>query len=528
MPSDINNSAVLGLYISPQSIYAVQGYLVNNSIKVIAQGTLATPDRAILGETIEDPQRLGIAIRQLLRDAGIRARSAMVALSAGSYMMRSLRLPEAPEAEQRALVRGGLEEAEALPLRAGVFGFLWLPPADGEDRRLADVSAYYTEDVQIDRIRETLRVAGLQMEGVEPASLAAIWAYLTLTQQKAPLALLYPAEKYSDLCIHDGQRIRHVRRIAAGWSEILADKTTQDEPPRAFLGDPELSADSSFDANIPAKEEKTASLEFLAAEVSRSLAFYARQNPKEETPQALVLLGPIKATSRLRGPIAGSIAIPVDERDPLAAFFRPTDPLFDAANNVPDRVLAAIGVTLVGKNRAYPRVDLSRQEKEAAARHRMPGLLISGVSGSMIWMLLAAVASIYLTLIEYDMRSRLANIPKEIEALQQQKATLLHSQEVNVAAHEAQSKHALPAREVMGRVAAASTPGVSLIRLHIDHRGKVTVEGKAQDTHSMQAFAVTLGQGQAVQTPQFEVFRQDLKEGLIFRLVGTCRAPTKE
>src|SRR5205823_3664408 len=135
------------------------------------------------------------------------------------YFMRGLRLPNAPEVEQRSMVHSELIQLGALPPDSGGFDFLWMPPLAGAGHQ-AEVAAYYCNDATIDSIRQALRLAGLQLEQLEPASVSQMRAYIAAQASPRPVALLFPSLKYCDLFIHDGFKVRHVRRIPAGWFDV--------------------------------------------------------------------------------------------------------------------------------------------------------------------------------------------------------------------------------------------------------------------------------------------------------------------
>ena len=68
-----------------------------------------------------------------------------------------------------------------------------------------------------------------------------------------------------------------------------------------------------------------------------------------------------------------------------------------------------------------------------------------------------------------------------------------------------------------------------LTNFKVSRDGKITLEGKATNSVTMQRFADELGKGKVVKSPVFEAMRQDPKEGLTFRIVSVFRgAPPDE
>ncbi len=219
MASD-TRGATLGLFIGKESIVAVFVRTDHGGTRITASGQAATPSGSVTEGAVMDPVRLGHAIRILLRTMKARPSSAVVAVPPEVCGMRAFRLPEVPERERRALVRGELETVEALRLGAGAFGFLWSEAPAQEDRKEADVFAFYCDDPIVDGIRETLAVAGLRLTAIEPYSIAVMRAYVRTREVLKPVALLCPSANHSDLCILDGKEVRYLRRIVGGWDDI--------------------------------------------------------------------------------------------------------------------------------------------------------------------------------------------------------------------------------------------------------------------------------------------------------------------
>src|SRR5579862_8336615 len=193
----------LGLFFTAHSIVAVELRAVRGGIEVLKTGVTDLPRGAIEENTIADAARLGLTIRALLRKIGCTARSAHVALFSPGYSMRVLRMPDVPVSERRQLVRNELEVTNVLASGGGAFDFVWISPSAQSGDRHAEVFAYHAADSMVEGVKEAVQQAGLRLAGLEPASLAMIRAYLAAGSKRRPLAFLCPAEKYSDLCLHD-------------------------------------------------------------------------------------------------------------------------------------------------------------------------------------------------------------------------------------------------------------------------------------------------------------------------------------
>lgn len=548
-----DSSENIGIVIDPRAITAVQARFVNGRLEVLSHGRAETPPGAVEGAAITDPERVAQALRSLVREMGARSRYASIALISPGYGLRTVRLPEVPPSERRALVRGEMEEQGVLPRGSGAFDFLWVPLRSETGKRQADAHAYYASDMEVDGLRETLRMAGLLVARIEPASLAMMRAYLASQLVPQPIALLCPAEKHTDLCIHDGKSVQSVRRIPSGWQDIVPARQTEDSPnherapdagdslPSFDLppplngwsapGTPEES--SAFEApGIPAQTAPESgergslmqhSAAFLASEITRSLAFYAREYPEAAKPQALAILGPASIVQVLAPLLKENLSIPLHAQDPLSAFLMPPPPVASAGVET-GAYVAAIGVALAGTENTLPVVDLSHQEDLALARKRAPALLLAGMAGSTLWMIAAAAASISLTFLESNAQTERSQLTQEIAKVKAEQAPLLQRAADAAAASAYAAKSQVPVAPILGRVAASAQPGIMLTRMGVSSAGRVTLEGNALNTVSMQQFALDVGRGISIKDPAFEVMKQDDKGGLSFRIVGASRA----
>jgi len=532
----IDSRGDVGVFITPSTITAVQARRSPGRIEVVAVGAVDTPKGAMDGGRVKDPASVGQAIRGLLRHLNIRSRSVRVALSSSSYGLRALRFPEVPRQERRAMVRGEMEEKGTLPNGSDGFDFLWTPAPADSGRRQADAYVYYTGDAAVDSIRETIRAAGLRLEIVEPASLTLVRAYLA--GNLTPSALLCPSKKHSDLCIFDGAHIRSLRRIPTGWDDFLSrpDIADYSETVMPSLSSPppvggryDFSAEGDEAGGEEADWEIRETLNdavsnsdasFLTSEVARSLAFFAREHPDASRPESLVILGPEDIVANMSAFLADGLSVPVLSVNPLEGFDMPA-----AQGGTSHDYLVAIGAAIGEAEGAVPALDLAQQTATTRTRRQAPVVLMAGMGGATAWMLLSIIAAIALSVLSGNATNESALITQEIKRIQDERAPLLREQAVLEATKQAQVQGQVPAASILGRVAAATPPGVTLTGLKCTADGKINVEGKSRDTDSMQRFARALGEGKVIKSPSFEMMKQDAKEGLTFRIVSRFRAP---
>jgi type IV pilus assembly protein PilM len=510
-------------------------------VQFLSRGAVETPAGSLSGTEILEPQRMAQAVRSLWRRLGLTTRSVSVALLPSGYTLRTMRLPEAPERERHALVRGELEQLSALPYGGGGFGCLWMTsPAPGVSHQ-ADVAAYYAGDTLIDSVRQTLSLAGLRLESMEPSSIAMMRAYLATRSPRQPVALLCPAERYTDLCVHDGHQVRHVRRIPTGWQDAVQAVGPEmgnplfveaPAPPLNLSDVPPLAGWPADESEPGFEEGKTAPqsssrTSFLVSEVARSLAFYAREHEDEARPQELVLLGPDRVIRDLQGLLSQIETLPVVAADPLPALDLPRPADSPNGEALPEEYLAAVGVALggAGVDAGIPRVDVSQQEAAATTRRRAPRVLLAGMAGSTIWLCLSAAAAIGLTLLESRAIEENGRLTQEIATIKAERAPLLQAAARAQAAQALQAKAQIPALSVLGRIAVATPPGVALTNLQLSPDGKTALDGQTLSLNQVQILALLAGQGRPLQSPIIEKVAQDNNGIVTFHIDARFKEP---
>ncbi|MFN3648285.1 MAG: hypothetical protein ACK47B_01790 [Armatimonadota bacterium] len=583
MANPSSSTGPVALSITPETITVVRVQQSGSGAGVVLREQIDTPHGAVSETTIHDVTRLGQALRALWRQARIRERSVTLVLPRADYSMRTLRLPEIPERDRRAVVRGELEQTGAIPYGRGAFDFLW--KHEGKEAQ-ANIYAYFTSDGVVNDLRNALQYAGLRLEALEPHSLALMRAYLSAVDAREPVAILCPAEKHCDLAIHDGREVRLLRRISLGAEDVRREaerrKLERPDPTPApagpsFLGlkpGEELPVREEAEAPLPAMawsdegfvlEEQVGSApapsgsrqtpperqptfhgvplaqdpedgvglaaaagsggSSFVAEITRSIAYYAREYPGEPQPRALVVLGTdgtpelieralqgtqrcpvlavnLRETVRLPPPLAGAVADPEGE------------PVFAAAG-------AACGAAGIGLG--VPLLDLSQQERDAmegpAPRRQ---LVVASLTGAGVWLVISITAALILTVLEMEKRAEVTRLQLEMGVIKAERAPILRAHELHVQARAAQQKSQVPAGEVLGRVAASSIPGIALDDLAVETSRTVKLSGRALDTRSIERFALELTQGEVVRRPVIEMIQKGNNGRLTFRLAGSA------
>lgn len=527
------NTAV-SVVITPEVMLMVRGHATGSGVELIAQGAIATPDGALQADSVGDTGHLARALRHLWRHSEVRERAVVVVLPDTHCPMRPLRLPEVPRQERRAIVRGELEHAGALPIGGGGFDCLWLPGTGKGERN--EVIAYYASDALIDGLRHALQRAGLQLAGVEPLSLALMRASLQGRDADQNMALLHMADHHADLCLCRGMQLVHLRRIPVGYAGLATTtrqgRATVAAPQAIYGGRPGLRL--IVDDTEPGEEREASEgadgvdqKAFLVAEVTRSLAFYAREFGEEARPGALFLLGEAPVVNALEQILAPVQSLPVLRAD-IQALPATAGAVQETPRNVDPSLYTAAAGALLG--RAYPEggippLNIAQQEAQARARHRAPAFLRGGVALAALWILLATGIRISLSFLEPGVAAENQRLSERIATVQKEQAPSMRYWQTLDQTRNLSARAEIPATAILGRVAAASTGGISLEQLQIRSDGEILLEGSARDIVGVQRFVLALGQGAVVQKPIVQTMLQDIQGRLRFQIAAKYPAP---
>lgn len=124
-------------------------------------------DSVRLGDP-QDPERIGAALRQTLSALGIESRRARIAIGDDASVSRVVELPRMPRRHLRQAVQ--FLARKELPIPVDRACWTWDVLREAEDRTTVLLVAAWQD--LVDRIVETGRTAGLQVEVIEPRAIA--------------------------------------------------------------------------------------------------------------------------------------------------------------------------------------------------------------------------------------------------------------------------------------------------------------------------------------------------------------------
>lgn len=205
--------------------------------------------------TWKEPAKIGVALAEQLRAAGIKASHAVVGLPAAWVLTRSVAVPPAQGETLRKLVANKAERAFAAGGRDMAIDFVATAAADAMTEPTALLVA--TQQQRVDDAIAMAEAAGLSVDGVT-ATTAVLAA--THAEQAGRSLTLTVSEEAAELAIHDGrtlESIRPLRKVAADSAAgtALANQLRQVRMLEAGADTPSASAAQPATDEAPAEHD---------------------------------------------------------------------------------------------------------------------------------------------------------------------------------------------------------------------------------------------------------------------------------
>lgn len=499
----------IGVYVAADRVVVHAPATADFRSRTMVQGSFPMPAGGWVGNLPKASSVVPL-LRRWLRENGLRPRRIRLVYDFPQTRFRALRLPAMPESDRVAVIRGELELLAGDQFPIAAFDYLWIEsPSTEQGRRDADVAAFFLTESELSEFEQICTGVGAILEGVEPATLAAIRS--TLAELPAePVAVLNGEGDACDLVLSDGEEVRVVRRIPGGLRGT-------DRATGSVVGvsddAPDIPGFAASAQVAPLGFDSASGVRFVASEVSRTLAFFARSIPDIAPIRTVHVLGLPGDPERLAAAGDG-VGL---EWVPVADIGNP-EPAADTG------FTAARGTTIAELPHRFRALSLKRQERQARMRRRAPIFVRLAVTASILVIISAVYSTLTISMDEdRAIRGKLDETTR-IEELSRRRGDRLRRQAVVDAARVLERDAALPVPELLGRLAAATTAGVSVGRFEIRKDGTVKIEGDAVGARNIEQFADAMGRRGRFSDLAFDSLRQ-AKEGTIsYEIVARYRS----
>lgn len=167
-------SAVVGLDIGTELIKVAEAKLAKDGIRITGLGVMPTPPGAIDNNMITDPKALGTAIKQLLRDSGIRTKHVVSSITGqSSVVVRIIEVPRMTPGELAETMKWEVERhVPFAPTEIQMdFATIEKPNTPPDSQNMEVLLAVAQQDALNDHVR-TIFAAGLEPIAIDVQPLA--------------------------------------------------------------------------------------------------------------------------------------------------------------------------------------------------------------------------------------------------------------------------------------------------------------------------------------------------------------------
>src|SRR5262249_42014970 len=279
-----------------------------------------------------EAEKLGALLRERLQQAGITAAPVLVCIGRDRVILKELRHPAVPAAEEPAIVRFQAIKELNDPPDEVVIDYVSRPAGGtATDRRAL---AVVLRRELLNAYQTLCKSAGLKLAGVCPRPYGALWSAKSAGANDT-VAVLTATDQWAEFCVAKGETL------------LLARSLTIPSGSDALLG-----------------------------EIRRNLAVFAGQSPQEPV-RSLYIADGTKA-GQLRERLQDKLAIPVQELEPLKSLtVRPERP---------GRFAGAVGLLHALAERGALPIDFTkpRDPKPAANPQQRRAVLAAGLVAALL------------------------------------------------------------------------------------------------------------------------------------------------
>jgi type IV pilus assembly protein PilM len=403
--------------------------------------------------------------------------------------------------ELRAVVAGEMEHYRMIPAGQSTFGFLRLGETD-EDQRRTRLLLMASDRNVVDRYRETLRLAGLQMLALEPSLVASSRAAYPSVNEGG-VALIAVGARTTELAIFCDGALYYSRQIDTGTLDILDGGASSVSGTQQISGSAEEA--SEHEAELTPVGASQVDLGSLAYELGRSLDFYHREMPRAARVERLVLCGDVEQLPDLGSHLADSLKLPVSVCQPFEQMTH-RDSAFssDRLTRIGPSFVCAVGLALqaMGEGRDVSYLDLSDTGRESRLAKAAPKWLTGSLGVSIVLVIAALATSLVVGQVLGARRQALAEAKAELQRVAQ------IEQERTRAARRAREAitlvelRGLPWSDILFQLSEFVPEGVWLTGLQAEGGNTLSLDGMALSADAVADFMDLLTRSLLFANPQ--------------------------
>lgn len=211
---------VTGLELGATQAIAARAHLQDGQILTDRVAARALPPGLMSEGLVVEPERLAAELRELFEEHSF-AKRVRVGLATPRTVLRVIDLPPLEERDIHAALMMQAQERIPMPLERAVMDFHTVGLVDTPDGRRLRVIVVVTEKEGVQRLLETLKLAGLKAEGIDLSIFAVIRALAGVQQTPGPV-LYAQLGDLVNIAIAESSVCRFTRQAPQGLAVVLS------------------------------------------------------------------------------------------------------------------------------------------------------------------------------------------------------------------------------------------------------------------------------------------------------------------
>lgn len=207
----VSSGNMIGIDIGSDSIKVSEVVSSDGVLKVTGLGMCKIPEGCVINDDIQEPKRLGLQIKALLKDSGINCKKCVISFSVASRTMT--RVLDVPRADSEKQIANSIKyEIERIfPFPSNDTEFDWCEIPQEEDEQIVKAFVAVAHRKLVEDLLRVVNAAGLTLVAIEVPGLAAgrCASSIDFNEESKPLkvAVLNIGAVHTEMNVFDGTTI---------------------------------------------------------------------------------------------------------------------------------------------------------------------------------------------------------------------------------------------------------------------------------------------------------------------------------
>lgn len=212
--------SLIGIDLGSRTIKIVEVLPHKDGPQLLAAGEVATPPKALLSSLPADHEAIAIALKELIKEAGVKSKNAVIALPESQVFTRVIEVPQLSERELISAIKWEAEQYIPLPLDQVNLDFAVLRDSHETGRNVMEVLLVAAPKILTEKYVSIMERADINPLAAETEIIAATRVAVRTTPQVRTVMLASMGAQTTDLAITKGGILAFTRSISAGGEAL--------------------------------------------------------------------------------------------------------------------------------------------------------------------------------------------------------------------------------------------------------------------------------------------------------------------